>query len=150
LTRVFSVAHVVLRELASDAEANDRSRVLGAGAPPALLMATAQQRTKAGIAAHIEHADAFRRVQLVAGKREHVDLGVLEVDGHLADGLDGVGVEEDALLVRHFGHLLDGKQVPVSLLAHIAETIATRSLSSDLYSSRSMRPLRSTRRRCTT
>ena len=37
-----------------------------------------------------------------------------------------------------------GKIVPVSLLAHITETIATRSFSSDLYSSMSSRPRLST------
>jgi hypothetical protein len=97
-------------ELAGNAEADDRGRVLGAGAATALLMAAAQQRAEAGIAAHIEHPDAFRRVQLVTGQREHVDLRALQVDGDLADGLHGVGVEQDALLVRHLGHLLDRKE----------------------------------------
>ena len=38
-----------------------------------------------------------------------------------------------------------GNRVPVSLLAHITETTATRSCSNDLYSSRSTRPFLSTR-----
>ena len=37
-----------------------------------------------------------------------------------------------------------GNRVPVSLLAHITETMATRSDSSRVYSSRSSRPLPST------
>ena len=37
-----------------------------------------------------------------------------------------------------------GKKLPVSLLAHITDTTATRSVSSRLYSSRSTRPLPST------
>ena len=35
-------------------------------------------------------------------------LSALDVDGDLADGLDGVGVEEDALLVADFADLADG------------------------------------------
>jgi hypothetical protein len=38
----------------------------------------------------------------VAGEREHIDVVGLHVDGDLADGLDGVGVEEDAFLVADF------------------------------------------------
>jgi hypothetical protein len=107
-----SLRHVLLRQFAGDAEADDGGRVLGAGAATALLMTTTQQRTEAGIAAQVEHADALGRMQLVAGEREHVDLGGLQVDGNLADRLHRVGMEHDALLVRHFGHFLDREDGP--------------------------------------
>ena len=61
---------------------------------------------------HVEHADAFRRVQLVAGQRQHVDFGGLQVDRQLADGLHRVAVEHDAFFMRHLGHFLDRKQRP--------------------------------------
>ena len=145
LTSVFSAAMCCQRQFAGHAEADDRGRVLGAGAAAAFLMAAAQQRAEARAAAQIQHADAFRRVQLVAGQREHVDLGVLQVDGHLADGLHRVGVEQDALPhapSRPSPRPERGCRFrcwPTS-----PKRSATRSLSSDLYSSRSTRPLLST------
>ena len=44
-------------------------------------------------------------MELVAGEGEHVDVGALEVHVDLAHGLDAVGVEHDALLMREVGHL---------------------------------------------
>ena len=51
-------------------------------------------------------------------------LVVLEVDRHLADRLHGVGVEHGAGAVAISAISSTGKIVPVSLLAHITETIA--------------------------
>ena len=63
----------------------------------------------AGVAAaDVERADTLGPVELVAGEREDVDVVGLHVDGDLADGLDGVGVEEDALLVADLADLADG------------------------------------------
>ena len=43
----------------------------------------------------------------MAGEREHVDVVGDDVDGDLADGLDGVGVEDDALFVAERADFLD-------------------------------------------
>ena len=60
----------------------------------------------AGVAAaNVECADSLGPVELVAGEREDVDVVGLDVDGDLADGLNGVGVEEDALLVAELADL---------------------------------------------
>ena len=59
-------------------------------------------------AADVQRADTLGAVDLVAGEREHVDVVLLHVDRDLADGLDGVGVEEDALLVAELADLGDG------------------------------------------
>jgi len=45
-------------------------------------------------------------MQPVPGEREHVDGGLVEVDGHLAHGLDRVGVEDDACGAGPLGRLL--------------------------------------------
>ncbi len=59
-------------------------------------------------AADVQRADALGAVDLVAGEREQVDVVRLHVDGDLADGLHGVGVEDDALLVAELADLGDG------------------------------------------
>ena len=59
-------------------------------------------------AANVECADALGAVDLVAGEREHVDVVGHHVDGDLAHGLDGVGVEDDALLVAELADLANG------------------------------------------
>jgi hypothetical protein len=61
-----------------------------------------------GSLADVESADALRRVELVPGDREQVDAQVLDVGRDLADGLCGVGVEEDASLARDLADLADG------------------------------------------
>ncbi|MCY1508914.1 hypothetical protein D9M68_432390 [compost metagenome] len=62
----------------------------------------------ARLAAHVERADAFRAVGLVGGEGHQVDLQLLQVDIHLAGGLGGVDVEEDA---AGTGQLADGGDV---------------------------------------
>ena len=52
-----------------------------------------------GLAAHVEGADALRAVDLVAGEAHQVDLEAVDVEVHLAGGLRGVAVEDDAVLM---------------------------------------------------
>ena len=59
-------------------------------------------------ATHVESADALGAVDLVAGDGHDVDVVGDDVDGDLADGLDGVAVEEHALLVAELADLLHG------------------------------------------
>jgi hypothetical protein len=49
-------------------------------------------------------------------------LSAMHVDGDLADGLHGVGVEEDALLVAELADLGMGWMTPISLLANMMVT----------------------------
>ncbi len=63
----------------------------------------------AGVAAaNIQRADALRAVELVRREREHVDVVLLDIDRNLADSLDSIGVEENALLVAELADLGDG------------------------------------------
>ena len=81
-----------------------------ARAHAALVTAAVDQRREqhARIAApHVERADALRSVHLVGGHRGQVDLQLVHVERNLADGLHGVGVEENALLLRDRADLGD-------------------------------------------
>ncbi len=99
-------------DFAGFAEADDAGDVEGSGAHAALvasavdLLGDLHARVAA---ADVERADALGAVDFVRGERERRRCchGV-HVDGDLAYGLDGVGVEEDALLVAELADFGDG------------------------------------------
>ena len=93
-------------QLAGLAQADDGGDVFRAAAPAMLLVSAVQEGDEGRALADVEDADALGGMELVAGDGEKVDAGVLQVDGDLAHGLDRVGVEEDAPLPGHGGHLL--------------------------------------------
>ena len=103
------VGGVRLRELAGAGEAGDVGDVFGAAATAALLVAAVEVGAQGGAAADVEDADALGGVHLVAGEGEEVDVPEVagEVDGELAGGLGGVGVEDDGRV----GRLRDARPV---------------------------------------
>ena len=111
--------HLVQRELARLAEADDSRDIQRARAHAALVAAAVQQRLEAHArvaAAHIEGAHALRAVHLVARPRHQVDVVLLDIGRHLADPLRGVGVEDRAALMAErtdLGHLADGADLVV-------------------------------------
>ena len=98
-------------QLGGHAQTDDVGHVLGTGTAAAFLVPAAQEGTEAHALAHIEHADALGRVQFVAGQGEHGDGLLAKVDGFLAHGLHGVGMEEHALFGGHLCHAADGEDV---------------------------------------
>ena len=48
--------------------------------------------------ADVQEADALRPVQLVAAGAHHINIAGIHINGHLAKGLHGVCMEEDAML----------------------------------------------------
>jgi len=67
---------------------------------------SAQHGAKAHGAVQMQQPYTLGCMQPVPGEREHVDGGLVEVDGHLAHGLDRVGVEDDACGAGPLGRLL--------------------------------------------
>mmetsp|Transcript_40877 Transcript_40877/g.108166 ORF Transcript_40877/g.108166 Transcript_40877/m.108166 type:complete len:254 (-) Transcript_40877:75-836(-) len=59
-------------------------------------------------ASHVERSDALGAVELVRRDGEQVDLQRIDVDGHLADGLRRVHVEEDLFLAAKLADFGDG------------------------------------------
>ena len=96
-----------MRNLAGGAEADDAGNIERARPHAALVPAPVNdgRELHARVApAHVERAHALGPVHLVGGDGGEVHVHLLHVEGHLADGLDGVGVEEHFLL---FGDLPD-------------------------------------------
>ena len=83
------------------------ARVERAGAHVALLAAAVQQRRARDVAAEQQRADADRAAELVPGDGQRGDAAGGEVDRHLADRLDGVGVERHAVRGGQRGQLGD-------------------------------------------
>src|SRR5699024_9173339 len=63
-------------------QAHDAGQVFRARAQAALLRAAEDQVGDLHALADVERADALGRVELVAGKAEHVHVPVVHVDGH--------------------------------------------------------------------
>ena len=77
---------------------HDAGDVLRTGALAPLLGAALDDARQGDALADVQRADALGAVELVAGQGEHIDVLLLDVDVQMADGLHGVGVEQDALL----------------------------------------------------
>ncbi len=115
-SRTASPAISFMQISAGGAEADDAGDVERASnvrrrswPPPLILLGDLDARVAA---ANVKRADTLGSVDFVTAEREHVDVHGLHVDGDLGlAGLDGVGVEEDALLLvadpADFGDGLD-------------------------------------------
>ena len=93
-------AHVARADLHGLAEAHDARHVLGARAAPPLVLAAVLDGDHLGSAANVERRHALGPVDLVRGARQKVDPPALEINGNLAERLDGVHVEGDAVGAR--------------------------------------------------
>lgn len=84
-------------DFAGGAQADGEGSGHCAGSEAPLLAAAAHLRLEAhaGAAADVEGADALGAVEFVARDAHEVDVEVVDADGYLADGLRGVGVQED-------------------------------------------------------
>ena len=85
------------RELTRRGKADGERDVLGAGPAPAVLGAAEEQRLERRAAAQVHRADTLGRADLVPADGGEVERHGLGVDVHLAEGLNRVGVEEDAV-----------------------------------------------------
>ena len=103
------LGHVLLGQGHGRSQGDDAGGVLGAGPAAAFLVAADEKRPKRRALAHVQHADALGRVELVAGQRQHVHGQLGQIDVDLAHGLDRVGVEQHALGLAQGGDLRDGE-----------------------------------------
>src|SRR6185312_13694143 len=94
------LVHVAGADLGGLAEPDDARHVLGAGPAPALVLAAVLDGHHLRPPADPQARDALGAVDLVAGERQQVDVGEVEID--LAERLHGVDVE------RHAGGVRDG------------------------------------------
>src|SRR5215216_5633303 len=94
-------------ELAGFAKADREQRALSAGTPAAFVPGAVDERLDAATAPDEQSADAFRRIDLVAGDRQEIDAESFDVGGDLADRLRRIGMEWDAVLARDMRALLD-------------------------------------------
>ena len=100
--------HVVNGLLQRRSQRHDASHVLRAAPASPLLGAALDQVEEGHVLFGVQHAHALGRVELVARDAEHVDIHFLHVDGHVACGLNRVGVEGDALFPAESADLFDG------------------------------------------
>ena len=103
--RVVVKAH---RKLGRFAETDDVGNVLGAGAVALLLATPAEERLEAEPISEIESADSFGCIKLVTRDRKHVDRNSPDIDGDLTYRLDGVGVEDGAMILEDCASFGDG------------------------------------------
>ena len=94
-------------ELYCLAEADDAGNVFSAGSDAALVMSAVEKLTKTCAATNVKCADAFGRVELVAGDGEKIDAKSVDVERNFSGGLHGVGVEKDIVLRGDLSDLLE-------------------------------------------
>ena len=99
------VGLLFLGDLDGRGEARRAADVLGAAAPAGLLAASKHEGVEGRAAFHIQRADALRAAHLVSGKRSGIAVPIDHVDGHFAQRLRGIGVEQRACGVRRTGKL---------------------------------------------
>ena len=87
--------HPLARQLARFAEANNGRHILGARPQRALLPAAMHERRKPNTVAHEQRARALGSVDFVRREGKQRYAQCLHVDGHLAGGLHGIGVDMD-------------------------------------------------------
>eukprot|EP00166_Cyanidium_caldarium_P004146 ctg_428.g299 len=100
--------HLLQRDGAGGAQSHHQRCGQRARAQTAFLSAAAHQRFNAHPRPppHVQCADAFRAVQLVAADGQQVDVHLLHIDRYLAHRLRGVTVEEHFALAAHAPDLL--------------------------------------------
>ena len=108
----------------------DPGDILRAGPPAALLRPAFNQRGEAYAALCIQEAHTFGTVKLVGGGGEEVNVVFDDTDRNMADGLNGIGVEQDILFPADFSDLpdrLDGADFIVGIHdGHKAGILADR------------------------
>ena len=119
-----------LGELSGFAEADDAGDIFGAGAKAALVVAAVEELLQRRAGADVERADSFGAVNFVGGEGKQIDLQGVYVDGQLAGGLHGVGVEVDFEFGGEAADFFEGWTVPSSLLACMTEMRAVSGISS--------------------
>jgi hypothetical protein len=82
-------------EFGGFAKADDAHNIFCAGAEAALVMAAVEKLAEARAALDEERANAFGRIELVAGDGKKIELKRFDVDGNFSGGLHRVGVEVD-------------------------------------------------------
>ena len=73
-------------------------------------MAAVQKGHEGRVSANKKKTHALGRMQLVARAGEKVDGRIVQTHGHLAGGLDRIGMEENAALPGHHRHLFHRKE----------------------------------------
>ena len=103
-------------------QAHDQRHILGATPSPRFLPAPILLVPDRRALAHVKHANTLGAVELVGGKGEQVDSEIVDAKWQCPRGLDSIGVERDATVMRNRGNPRTGWIAPVSLLAYMIET----------------------------
>src|ERR1700722_12680745 len=103
--------HFVLRDGASFTQAHDAGDVQRARTHAALVAATIEERGKPQtriLVAHVQSSYTFGPVDFVARDRHQVDILLVDIDRHLADGLRRVGVKNHSTLAAEPSDFFNG------------------------------------------
>ena len=72
----------------------------------------------AGLATHIQRADALWSIYLVSAHRKQVNIHLINVDRNFPDTLSRISVEENLVFTAYFSNLFDGLH-HANLIVHV-------------------------------
>src|SRR5579864_777335 len=92
--------HFLLRDFTSLAKANDARNIECSGAESALVAAAIDHGNKprSRLTPDIQRATAFGTIKLMRRQRGQIEIGAVNVQRDLAQGLNGIRVEKNATL----------------------------------------------------
>src|ERR1051326_9146019 len=102
--------HFLLRNFTSLAEANNARDIESSGAEPAFMAAAIDHgnQPRGRVTPDIQRSAAFRTVKLMRRERSQVKIGAVNVQRSLAQGLDGIRVEEHTTFAAEPPDLFNG------------------------------------------
>ena len=123
------------------AEADDIRNIFRPGTTSALLMSTAQKRTKTGALPDIKNADTLGAWMFMSGQCQKINRGFRQIDRFLTYSLYGIYMQQCAPFLDYAGNIVDGENRSVSLLAYMMDTSAVSLRMERASSSRLSLPL---------
>src|SRR5271155_5545121 len=102
--------HLLAGDFAGFAKTDDAGHVQGAGTHAALVASAVDLRGNLHTriaAANVERAYALGAIELMSRERHDVDVHLIHVDGDLTQGLNAIGMEDNALFVAKLSNFFN-------------------------------------------
>ena len=95
------------RQFGRFSKANDGGDIIGPGAPATLLRAPDEEWLETRLSIDVKRADTFRSMQFVPREGKKMNRQFLQIDRHLPNCLDRIGMKENAFAATKAGDFFE-------------------------------------------